>query len=110
MERLLYRLSRSEHNERYILKGALMLQVWGSSEIRPTMDIDLLGSTRNEEAGIVRQIRDILSVDVQSDGLLFDPTSIRPVDLSRPLPQRTTSPSQRGAVKCSSTFYDIPGK
>ena len=77
MERLLYRLSRSEHNERFILKGALMLQVWGSSEIRPTMDIDLLGSTRNEEAGIVRQIRDVLGVDVQSDGLLFDPTSIR---------------------------------
>ena len=77
MERFLYRLSLSEHNERYILKGALMLQVWGSSEIRPTMDIDLLGSTHNEEADAVSQVRDMLNVDVQEDGLRFDPTYIR---------------------------------
>ena len=77
MERFLYRLTQSEHNERFILKGALMLQVWGSSEIRPTMDIDLLGSTHNEEADAVSQVRDILNVDVQEDGLLFDPNDIR---------------------------------
>ena len=73
MERFLYRLSQSEHNERFILKGALMLQVWCSPEIRPTMDIDLLGSTNNEEDAIIAQIRE----DVQMDGLLFDPTYIR---------------------------------
>ena len=77
MERFLYRLSQSVHNERFILKGALMLQVWGSSEIRPTMDIDLLGSTPNEEADILAQVRDMLNVDVQEDGMFFDPTYIR---------------------------------
>ncbi|MXY70876.1 MAG: nucleotidyl transferase AbiEii/AbiGii toxin family protein [Acidobacteriia bacterium] len=77
MERFLYRLSRSKHSDRFILKGALMLQVWRSSEVRPTMDIDLLGKTDNEETGIVAQIRDILCVDVQPDGLTFDPASIR---------------------------------
>lgn len=30
MERFLYRLSRSNHTERFILKGALMLRVWVS--------------------------------------------------------------------------------
>jgi len=77
MERFLYRLSRSKHSDRFILKGALMLQVWRSPEVRPTMDIDLLGRTDNAETDIVAQIRDILGVDVQPDGLTFDPASIR---------------------------------
>ena len=77
MERFLYRLSRSPHAERFILKGALMLRVWRSAEFRPTMDIDLLGRTRNEEANIVAHIRDILLVDVEADGLVFHPDSVR---------------------------------
>ena len=54
-----------------------MLRVWGSPEFRPTMDIDMLGRTSNKEAGIIVQIRDTLSVEVDSDGLVFDPASIR---------------------------------
>lgn len=77
MERFLYRLSRSAHAERFILKGALMLRVWRSAEFRPTMDIDLLGSARDEEAEIVAHVRDVLLVDVETDGLVFDPDSIR---------------------------------
>ncbi|MGB5281020.1 MAG: nucleotidyl transferase AbiEii/AbiGii toxin family protein, partial [Arenicellales bacterium] len=63
MERFLYRLSLSAHAERFILKGALMLRAWKSPEIRPTMDIDMLGMTSNEEGSIVAQIRNIISVD-----------------------------------------------
>ncbi|MDL1962560.1 MAG: nucleotidyl transferase AbiEii/AbiGii toxin family protein [Deltaproteobacteria bacterium] len=77
MERFLYRLSQSAHADRFILKGALMLRVWRSPELRPTMDIDMLGKTGNEEADIVAQIRDILTVDVETDGLAFDPDSIQ---------------------------------
>jgi hypothetical protein len=77
MERFLYRLSRSAHADRFILKGALMLRAWRSPEFRPTMDIDLLGRTSNEETGIVAQIRDIMAVVVELDGLTFDPDSIR---------------------------------
>ncbi len=76
MERFLYRLSQSAHAHRFVLKGALMLRVWDSPEFRPTMDIDLLGRTRNEEADIVSQMRDILMVNVETDGLAFDPDSI----------------------------------
>lgn len=57
MERFLYRLSQSRHADRFILKGALMLRVWQSSELRPTMDIDLLGRTSNKEAEIVAQLQ-----------------------------------------------------
>jgi len=77
MERFLFRLSQSGHVDRFILKGALMLRVWRSPELRPTMDIDMLGRTSNEEADLVVQIRDVLTVNVESDGLAFDPDSIQ---------------------------------
>jgi hypothetical protein len=76
MERFLYRLSQSPHGKLFILKGALMLRVWRSPELRPTMDIDMLGRTSNQEAAIIAQIRDILAVNVEADGLVFDPGSI----------------------------------
>ncbi|MCK5509576.1 MAG: nucleotidyl transferase AbiEii/AbiGii toxin family protein, partial [Desulfobacterales bacterium] len=77
MERFLYRLSQSAHATRFILKGALMLRVWRSPELRPTMDIDMLGRTSNKEADIIAQILDILSMDVEADGLAFDADSIQ---------------------------------
>lgn len=71
MERFLYRLSISQYKDRFILKGALMLRVWDSPQVRPTMDIDLLGRTSNEEARIAAQIREILTAEVEPDGLDF---------------------------------------
>lgn len=61
MERFLYRLSMSQHSNRFVLKGALMLRVWRSPETRPTMDIDMLGMTSNSEIDIVAQFVDVLS-------------------------------------------------
>jgi hypothetical protein len=77
MERFLYRLSRSKHADSFILKGALMLRVWRSPKLRPTMDIDMLGKMKNVEADIVALIREIMNVEVEDDGLRFDPDSIR---------------------------------
>jgi hypothetical protein len=77
MERFLYRLSQSVYADRFILKGALMLRVWRSPELRPTMDIGMLGRTSNKEVEIVERIRDILTADVVPDGLDFDPDSIQ---------------------------------
>jgi len=77
MERFLYRLSRSAHAGRFILKGALMLRVWNAPEQRPTMDIDLLGMASNREEDIYAQVCDIIGVSVEADGLTFDPDSIR---------------------------------
>lgn len=77
MERFLYRLSQSRYASRFVLKGALMLRVWHAPDIRPTMDIDLLGRTSNEEASIIAQMHEVLSVEVDPDGLVFDPDSVR---------------------------------
>jgi hypothetical protein len=47
MERFLFRLGASEHADRFVLKGALMLRVWNLPLARPTMDIDCWGALRN---------------------------------------------------------------
>lgn len=76
MERFLYRLSQSKHVNRFVLKGALMLQVWESSQYRPTMDIDMLGKTSNQIEPIIQQVKDIIGVTVESDGIEFSTQSI----------------------------------
>ena len=54
-----------------------MLRAWRSPEFRPTMDIDMLGRTSNDETNIVSQIRDIMAVSVEPDGLTFATDSIQ---------------------------------
>lgn len=76
MDRLLYRWSKSPHSKLFVLKGALMLKVWKASEIRPTMDIDMLGKTHNDVASIVEMIKDVISVEVEPDGLVFPSDSV----------------------------------
>ncbi len=76
MERFLYRLAQSQHANRFILKGALLLQIWQMPEIRSTMDIDLLGRTNNDVSLLISNITDILSVDIDPDGLSFFPENI----------------------------------
>lgn len=76
MERFLYRLSRSQHADRFVLKGALMLQVWESPQSRPTRDIDMLGRTENEPDALLQQIREALATDVVPDGIAFDLDSL----------------------------------
>ena len=76
MERFLYRLAQSQHANRFILKGALMLRIWQTPEIRPTMDIDLLGRTNNSISVLISNITDVLSVDIDSDGITFFPENI----------------------------------
>lgn len=43
VERYLYRLSRSAHIERFVLKGALLMFAWMGDTFRATRDADLLG-------------------------------------------------------------------
>ncbi|RJP37126.1 MAG: nucleotidyl transferase AbiEii/AbiGii toxin family protein [Desulfobacteraceae bacterium] len=76
MERFLYRLSQSQHVNRFILKGALLLQIWEIPGIRTTMDIDLLGRTNSDVSLLISIITDILSVDSDPDGLSFFPKKI----------------------------------
>ena len=77
LERFLYRLSKSEYRERFILKGALMLRVWDAPMTRPTRDIDFLGYTENSIDSLENMIRAICALEVEDDGLDFDPQGVK---------------------------------
>lgn len=78
MERFLYRLSKSEHAEKFVLKGALLFMVWKSNyERRTTMDIDLLGFTENSLDNLAAIGKEICENDVEEDGIQFDSENIR---------------------------------
>ena len=72
IERFIYRLSKSPHADRFILKGALMLSVWSGPASRPTMDIDLLGKIDNSLENIETIMREASNMEVEDDGMLFD--------------------------------------
>ena len=77
IERLLYRLSISEHRERFILKGASMFLVWLGQDYRPTQDADMLGfgpSDVNQIQQVFQELCEIKPDD--DDGIAFDPGSI----------------------------------
>jgi len=76
-ERLLYRLSVSEYQERFILKGALLFSYWTGAPHRPTRDMDFLGHGSPEIALLEKVFRDLCQIEVQPDGLIFQPDSVR---------------------------------
>jgi len=58
MERFLYRLSRTPHGKRFVLKGALALEALGGKSPRATKDIDLLGRRSASIADLVSIVRE----------------------------------------------------
>ncbi len=75
-ERFLYRLGRSAHRNSYVLKGAMLFALWGSSFYRPTRDLDFTGYGSAETGDVLAEVRDVCGIRVQDDGLLFDQTSL----------------------------------
>lgn len=76
MERFLYRLSTTPHRTRFVLKGALMLHVWQAPLGRATKDLDFLGRLDNSLENLERVVREVCTVDVQPDGMVFDPAMV----------------------------------
>jgi predicted nucleotidyltransferase component of viral defense system len=76
-ERLLYRLCQSKHSERFVLKGALLFALWTGRMLRPTRDVDLLGSGDPGADGLTTVFRDVCRLEPdQPDGLRFDADSV----------------------------------
>ena len=76
IERFLYRLGRSRHAERFILKGALMLRAWGGRVARATRDIDLSGRKPGSVDSIISIIRECLLAKAPEDGVDFGSKSV----------------------------------
>ncbi len=77
IERFIYRLSRSRHADRFVLKGALMIAVWTGAGSRPTMDIDLEGKIANDPDAIAAVIKTACTTAVENDGMVFAPASVK---------------------------------
>jgi len=72
IERFIYRLSMSPYAGKFIIKGALMFNVWIGLLSRPTKDIDLLGKMNNSIEVMTTVMKDVSEQKVEPDGLSFD--------------------------------------
>jgi nucleotidyltransferase AbiEii toxin of type IV toxin-antitoxin system len=77
LERILFRLSRSKYREVFILKGALLFELWTKERYRPTRDADFLATGDNSPERFVRIFREISDIEVEEDGLRFDATTVK---------------------------------
>lgn len=71
LERLLYRLSQSDYRLQFVLKGALLFNLWSEHPSRATRDVDLLGFGENSPGRITEIFRELCALPVVEDGLLF---------------------------------------
>ncbi|MBK9990942.1 MAG: nucleotidyl transferase AbiEii/AbiGii toxin family protein [Verrucomicrobia bacterium] len=76
VERLLYRLTQSNHADRFLLKGAMLFAVWTPAAHRPTRDVDLLGFGSDDLDGMKRLFQELCEIPITDDGLLFDSGSV----------------------------------
>lgn len=76
IERLLYRLSRSEHGADFVLKGAMLFHLWTTAPHRPTRDVDLLGRGLPEPARLEQIFRAVCDSDVEDDGIVLLAASV----------------------------------
>jgi hypothetical protein len=82
LERLLYRLSISQHAGNYLLKGALLFSLWYDQPTRPTRDADLLGFGADDTATAIAVFREICKIEVE-DGIVFDPDSVNAAEIRK---------------------------
>jgi predicted nucleotidyltransferase component of viral defense system len=75
-ERFLYRLGRSAHRSRYVLKGAMLFALWGGSLYRPTRDIDFTGYGSSDPEDVLAALRDVCGFSVEDDSVFFDPKTL----------------------------------
>lgn len=77
IERFLYRLSRSPHAERFVLKEALLMLVWLGETLRPTRDADLLGFGELSDETLVKMFAEVCDTEVEPDATQFRSETVR---------------------------------
>jgi len=77
LERFLYRLGRSPYAAKFVLKGALMFNVWQGVSARSTRDVDLLGRMDNQVASVVQAMQSVCREEPpEDDGLSFNAEAV----------------------------------
>jgi hypothetical protein len=91
IERLLYRLSRSRHADKFLLKGAMLFAIWSDGTHRPTRDVDLLGFGTSDDEELKRVFTELCEMQAEPDGLLFLPESV----MATPIREEAVYPGTR---------------
>lgn len=76
LERVLYRIARSEYRDLFVLKGALLFELWTEQRYRPTRDADFLARGQNSPERFAGIVEEICGAQVEDDGLRFDASTI----------------------------------
>lgn len=76
LERVLYRISQSPHRDLFVLKGALLFELWTDERYRPTRDADFLSKGDSDPARFAEIFKEICTTPVPDDGLAFDPKTV----------------------------------
>lgn len=76
VERFLYRLGKSTHRDRFVLKGAMLYALWGGSAYRPTRDLDFTGYGSSAIEDLLKVFRELCAMPDMDDGLVFDGTTL----------------------------------
>jgi len=76
LERLMYRLGRSESANRFVVKGAMMFLVWCDAPLRVTRDLDLLAARQPTIDQLRELFRSLCRIEVEDDGVVFDKASV----------------------------------
>lgn len=77
LERILFRIGNSKYRDVFVLKGALLFELWTHQQYRPTRDADFRGSGGNSPERFVQIFREIAAGEVADDGLRFDPKTVK---------------------------------
>jgi predicted nucleotidyltransferase component of viral defense system len=77
LERLLFRLSVSKHQDTFVLKGAFLFLAWEQSIGRPTRDLDLLAEGEPDIGRLEQIFMDLCELGVESDGVVFVADTVR---------------------------------
>ena len=77
LERVLYRLSESKHRDVFVLKGALLFELWTQERYRSTRDADFLARGDNTPERLADVFRDVCNIAVVDDGWRFDAQTVK---------------------------------
>jgi predicted nucleotidyltransferase component of viral defense system len=83
LERILFRLSRSRHHDDFILKGALLFELWTEQRYRPTRDADFLARGDSAPERFAHFFRELCVLEVEEDGLRFDAGTVEAERISK---------------------------
>ncbi len=76
LERVLYRISQSTYKDTFVLKGALLFELWTDQTHRPTRDADFLSREENNLERFQKIFEEICALKVEDNGLRLDATSV----------------------------------